>query len=555
MPNTSVATGATVSSTAESLTSRHTVKQDGSDHKSSPSSSCQPLPGSMSNLDFKYASPALIFASFRFQVLSYLADLETRLAMLESPITAESMMAKGETTVEEARLCVKNASELLQRIREDVRSHFPDVHLDLDSVPQFVKSHIPDKHTLDEMRAHALKDHDFSMPTMPAAMRSRLDDVRSRISDIDFHRPLEYIPTLYEHLHTLQLHLSSVELPHSFSDSVGKLKLTPVYDLIDKVLSADFTGEINAESLEGEVEIEHANLQIARAAKASGNGSRLITYPELPDKWKNNPFVTKGYRFIPLEQWPRLIGSVFTWHNETANIHTHFVPFLWWFFSIVPVIPSIAPAISVETDLATVCYMAFALLTLFASSVWHTMSGCAHLKGMQLCARADYISIGWLISASTGSVVYYGFDCYPPQRQLYLSLCAMFCVSATVMPFTSWFEKREYRPYRHAFFIALFLFSWVPLAHISYLYSLREMFTFLRPITYSLYWFFAGFFVYASHFPECVFVTEGKPHWLDWLGGGSHALWHICVVLGVAFHKAALQELKKGFIPGSVCAH
>ena len=73
------------------------------------------------------------------------------------------------------------------------------------------------------------------------------------------------------------------------------------------------------------------------------------------------------------------------------------------------------------------------------------------------------------------------------------------------------------------------------------------------PITYSLYWFFAGFFVYASHFPECVFVTEGKPHWLDWLGGGSHALWHICVVLGVAFHKAALQELKKGIIPGQIC--
>lgn len=296
MPNTALTTGATANSTAETLTSRHTVKQDGSDHNSSPTSSCQPLPGSIGNLDFKYASPTLILASLRVQVLSYLADLETRLAVLESPITAESMMAKGETTVEDVRLCVKNASELLQRIREDVRSHFPDVHLDLDSVPQFVKSHIPDKHTLDEITAHALKDHDFSLPTMPAAMRSRLDDVRSRIPDIDFHRPLEYIPTLYEHLHTLQTHLSSTELRHSFSDSVSRLRPTPVYELIEKVLSADFSGEVAAESLEGEAKIQQANAQIAKAVKASGDGTRLITYPELPDKWKNNPFVTRGYR-------------------------------------------------------------------------------------------------------------------------------------------------------------------------------------------------------------------------------------------------------------------
>lgn len=57
--------------------------------------------------------------------------------------------------------------------------------------------------------------------------------------------------------------------------------------------------------------------------------------------------------------------------------------------------PSVLPTISAETDLATIFYMAFALLTLGASTIWHTMSGCAHLKGMQLCARADYISIGW----------------------------------------------------------------------------------------------------------------------------------------------------------------
>ncbi|CAL1706688.1 unnamed protein product [Somion occarium] len=531
-----------INSTAESLTSRHPVEQDDSDGSFSSTASCQPLPTTMGNLDFSSSSLVPTLASLRIQVLSYLADLEARLAALESPVSAEPMKSKQENTMGDARTCVQTALEMLRSIREDVCSHLPDIHLDFE---EFVKSHMPDKHTLDEMRSHA--------PTMPSAMRSRLDDVRSRISDIDFHKPLEYIPTLSEHLNTLQAHLSSVELPHSYSESVAKLKPSGVYDLIDKVLSSEFDGEVITESLEGEDMIERAAREIARAIKVSVNGIRLVTYEDLPHKWQNNHFVSRGYRFIPLENWPRLILSWFTWHNETLNIHTHLMPFAYWFLTLVPIIPSLASPLSVETELPTIAYMTFALLTLFASSIWHTMSGCAHLKGMELCARADYISIGWLISASVGSVVHYGFGCQPHLQQAYLSMCAFFCVSATIMPFSSWFNNREYRPYRHAFFIALFMSSWVPLAHLSYLHSPEEMFTFLRPVTYSLYWYFAGFFFYASHFPERFFVRAGNPHWLDWVGGGSHAIWHICVVLGVVFHRDALQELKNGFIPGQAC--
>lgn len=42
-------------------------------------------------------------------------------------------------------------------------------------------------------------------------------------------------------------------------------------------------------------------------------------------------------------------------------------------------------------------YTMFALFTLFSSVVWHTMAGCAHHRGMVLCAKVDYVGIAWYV--------------------------------------------------------------------------------------------------------------------------------------------------------------
>ena len=96
-------------------------------------------------------------------------------------------------------------------------------------------------------------------------------------------------------------------------------------------------------------------------------------------------------------------------------------------------------------DLPSLLFTSSALLCLFASAVWHTMAGCAHLAGMELCARLDYVGIGWLISASVGTVVHYGFYCHETPRVIFLSLCVASAVLGTVFPFMDWFNKYEYR--------------------------------------------------------------------------------------------------------------
>lgn len=262
---------------------------------------CHQLPHSVEALDLSLTSLTPTLASLRLHVLSYLADLETRLSLLESPITTESLMAKGEMTMEDARAWARDGLEMLRSIREDVCSHLPDL-FDLDSVPsveEFVNTHMPDVSTLPADVCSHLPNmpdvrsqlFDFTLPDV----RSRLDDVRSRISDIDFNRPLSYVPTLSDRLQSLQAHLSSMEQASctylsSFEPSAS------LSTLLDKILSSHFVADISSDLRSGEERLEKAALEITAAMKRSLNGSRLIQYVDLPEQWRNNPFVKGGYR-------------------------------------------------------------------------------------------------------------------------------------------------------------------------------------------------------------------------------------------------------------------
>lgn len=76
----------------------------------------------------------------------------------------------------------------------------------------------------------------------------------------------------------------------------------------------------------------------------------------------------------------------------TVNIHTHLIPGLLWLFNSIPFVNPTG----VE-DVPEALFMAFAVVCLFCSAVWHTMAGCAHCPSMEFCARVDYVGIGWYV--------------------------------------------------------------------------------------------------------------------------------------------------------------
>ena len=62
------------------------------------------------------------------------------------------------------------------------------------------------------------------------------------------------------------------------------------------------------------------------------------------------------------------------------------------------------------------------------------------------------------------------------------------------------------------------------------------------PVVPSLTSYVTGLLFYATRFPECVLPIDSPG--LAWLGGGSHALWHIFIVRAISLHRDALPALK-----------
>jgi adiponectin receptor len=68
------------------------------------------------------------------------------------------------------------------------------------------------------------------------------------------------------------------------------------------------------------------------------------------------------------------------------------------------------------------------------------------------------------------------------------------------------------------------------------------------PVIPSLCSYCIGLIFYATHFPECL-LADRWAHWLDWLGGGSHAIWHAWIVLAISQHRHAMREFQHGIAP------
>lgn len=270
-----------------------------------PRITCHPLPHSLEALDLSSASATATLASLRILVLSYLADLESSLSQIDSPLLelkiAEAL-SRGELKVEEARAWAQDGLEMLNRIRVDVCSHLPELHIDSSSVESYVAARLPelpDVPSLKHVASHLpdMPDVRSHLPHLELPdMRSRLDDVRSRLSDLDIRHPTHYIPTLSNHLRALHSHLSSLQVPSSMTLPTFAPN-SALSDLVDKLLKADLVPEALRPSVEeAEDRLSRAAKEVAMAVKRSLHGSQLIKYVDLPEQWRNNPFVTHGYR-------------------------------------------------------------------------------------------------------------------------------------------------------------------------------------------------------------------------------------------------------------------
>ncbi|KAG9316747.1 hemolysin-III related-domain-containing protein [Chiua virens] len=519
-------------STTATVTKNHFRHRRGPSASNTHDAFCQ---GPLDALDLSPSRSAKqSLGALRILLLSYLEDIENRILSLDtsiSEITVPSVLKiKSESTVEDARAWAKDALEMLQSIRSYVCSHLPEL------------PDVPSLSNVGAQLSHSLAD-----------TTSLIEDLCARFSD-------RHITTLLTQLQSFHAHLRSMDAltpdVHTFP---GSARLSGVFESI-------VSSELLAELSDDVTEAEDMARDVARAIKQSLHGSKLIHYVDLPPQWRSNPFVARGYRyaatpgtrlvfpdvsssrFIPIEKWPLIIMSLFAWHNETLNIHTHLIPFALWLINCIPMFNS-----SAFQDLPETAFIIFALICLFSSVVWHTMSGCAHHDGMDLCARIDYVGIGWLISASVGTVVHYGFQCHPNLGNFFLACCLFVGIAGNVFPFFRWFNDYKYRYIRIIFFLCMAFTAIAPLAVLASLHSVKQMIEYTShsfasipgPVWPSLISYLIGLVFYASHIPER-FISDRWSRSLDWCGGGSHAIWHIFIVLAISQHRTAIASLREG---------
>ncbi|GHJ87456.1 hypothetical protein NliqN6_3858 [Naganishia liquefaciens] len=274
---------------------------------------------------------------------------------------------------------------------------------------------------------------------------------------------------------------------------------------------------------------------VVEGLRKSQNGKMLIEYEDLPPWMQNNEYIVTGYRFIPLDAKSGpipLIMSLFKWHNETVNIHSHLLPTLGLMAFAIPYTLLHSPIMNpAPLDILTLlAFMLAAASCLVSSAGWHLLSGCSRRGLFEWGACVDYVGISWLISCSIHTVYYNGFYCQGTTLAIYSMTTLAAAVAGSIAPFQPSFNRRENKPWRILFFLGICFTALAPLTHLALQHGAGKMLHFAGPVLTSCAAYVLGLTFYATHFPECKW--PGK---FDYIGH-SHQIWHMCIVLAIFLH-------------------
>ncbi|CAO3587695.1 unnamed protein product [Absidia cylindrospora] len=262
---------------------------------------------------------------------------------------------------------------------------------------------------------------------------------------------------------------------------------------------------------------------------------RLLYLHELPIEWQENEYVLSGYRFY--HHHHDCLKSIFMLHNETLNIHSHLIGFIFFLILSIYMVNYQFPDANAGDRAVFVTFCVAALNCLFCSSIYHTFICHSRHTIKAFTATLDYIGIAFLITASVLVTEHFGFYCQPEAARRYMMFTGLMGSVGTISPFFKCWDTKKYRPLRIAVFVAMAFSSAVPVLHLFLLNGFSSSFVFFKMAGVSVLMYIFGVFIYAKRFPEKMY-----PGRFDFAGMTSHAIWHIFVVFGIYFHYLASHE-------------
>lgn len=282
-----------------------------------------------------------------------------------------------------------------------------------------------------------------------------------------------------------------------------------------------------------ELTVEHAVERALVRAKEHG----LIRYEDLPEPWRVNPHILKGYRFSE-GKWA-CVRSVVGIHNELINIWTHllgFIAVLAIAFYFYPSSTNFSMSTKADIFIAAVFFFA-ACKCLACSTIWHTMNSISHQTLLERFACVDYTGISLLVAASIMTTEYAAFYCEPVSRWSYMLLTAALGIGGVILPWHPTFNRADMAWLRVLFYVSLALTGFLPFGQLAYSRGMEWAQYFYAPITKSLLIYITGAFLYASKVPE-----RWLPGAFDYIGC-SHNIWHVAVLGGIFCHYLAMQSM------------
>ena len=289
------------------------------------------------------------------------------------------------------------------------------------------------------------------------------------------------------------------------------------------------------------------------------SSTSTLSFGALPDWLKDNEFIHGSYR-PPTLSVRKCFNSVFRLHNETWNIWTHLIGFLFFLVLVMGVfvfedyITGMFEDVEISDlpwseQLMLAFFFGGAIICLLCSTLFHILHN--HSKDINsLFSRFDYSGIAFLITGSSIPAYYYGFYCTWIAQYTHISVLVILCVVCLTISMWSKFNTPKYRVFRYLVFVLFGLYSAIPFTHIylrdGYAKSTHAYALWGIVIMAALY--IGGGALYAFRIPERFW--PGK---FD-IWASSHQIFHVCVVTAALVHyNALLQMVKYRLDVGSTC--
>lgn len=254
---------------------------------------------------------------------------------------------------------------------------------------------------------------------------------------------------------------------------------------------------------------------------------RLYHYSEIPLWIQGNPFIRRGYRAGYTMKM--CLRSIFAIHNETGNVWTHMLGMLFFLVCSVAFFSQLMKPQLIHY-LVLVPFAAASVLCMGLSAAYHLFqahySQHVHDRMMQL----DYFGITCLVVGSFLPPCYFGFQCAPEYRVLYLTMIGVLGSVGLVGPFFGFWAQERFAIWRLVIYCSTAFSGIFPIIHVNFVMPNGTASPYVVGLALMMLFYGLGTIVYILRMPERFFPGRFDT-WLH-----SHQIWHVFVLCAAVVH-------------------